>query len=72
MQWNEAKPPQPKVQSEEDLKSEYKEICAAAGDKQFEISKLQAQLYLLNEKLFKLAEVFEKTDKKVKETLSAP
>lgn len=71
---------------QEELKREFKEICTEAGSKQFEISKLQAQLYLLNEKLFKLNEVFFETDLKIrgvsskeievplqkKETISAP
>lgn len=68
MEWKEQKP-QVKTRPKEEVQKEYKALCEAAGDKQFQVTTLQAQLYLINEKLFKLSEEFEK---KPEETLRAP
>ncbi len=71
MQWNEVKTPEIKKKPREELQKEYQTLCETAGDKQFQISNLQAQLYLINERLFKLSEEFSEKPA-TKENLKAP
>ena len=73
MKWNETKEQTSiKQRPREEVQKEYQALCETAGDKQFQVSTLQAQLYLINEKLFKLSEEFEILNKPQKENLSAP
>ena len=62
--------PQAQPKPREDLQTKYKQLAEVLGDKYFQMKTLEAQIYLLQEQMFKLSEEFEKTDKDIKEKLS--
>ncbi len=48
------KPIKGKARGKEEVQKEYAELCGMAGDKQYRVLELNAQLQQINEKLFSL------------------
>lgn len=67
MEWKESKPSESQKRTKADIQKEYVDLCSLAGERQFQVTKLQAELYMINEQLFKLQEEFKLTGTTIKE-----